>query len=534
MITKDNFIEKLKGIDTSKLSKDMQDSINLILRATNNGTDWKALEVESFRAVCEIVFDRLHNILRTSAADLAPANTKTQSGDEKDAPEDKPVPKGKTTRPVEPETKPEVQSESTKKSESNKRGPYKKKSKEIVPEMAAGLVERIPEEIRFMRRFVNMEGKTKSKEDFRNFIAALQRAIYEKRIRKTSAYAKEIEYIQDKLVTTMKSMSRPLKVKITDQVLEKFRELISMERVMPSINFIKRYVSLNGKTGIKGRAQVLLNAMTKAFDKGLITKQDKYYKIFDVLQKNLSRYLKNKGQGALVIEPAELSGLNGILECDCLETENKVPDTNVNFAENNTGVGVMTPNEAKERQYQHVNVGAIWQKLIGQFSLPTSFFIYGMGGSGKSSLALLFMQHLSLLGYRILYVAGEQFDTPPFKELLIRLNISGGDNFKIVDKFDRLNPKDFDFVVLDSKDSLEIEVEQFAQIKANYPKQSFVVIPHATKAGSFRGREQWRNLVDVVIHCKEGIARTGNGEKNRWGGRGEVKIYQLEPVRRAA
>ncbi|MEI9909656.1 MAG: hypothetical protein WDO71_08245 [Bacteroidota bacterium] len=68
----------------------------------------------------------------------------------------------------------------------------KKKSRKVIAtdnEHQPAMVERIPEELRFIRRFVNMNGKSKTKDDILRFVNSLQKAILEKRIRKTSPYA---------------------------------------------------------------------------------------------------------------------------------------------------------------------------------------------------------------------------------------------------------------------------------------------------------------------------------------------------------
>lgn len=120
-------------------------------------------------------------------------------------------------------------------------------------------------------------------------------------------------------------------------------------------------------------------------------------------------------------------------------------------------------------------------------------------------------------------MAREQYNTPTFTELLNRLNIVVGDNFKIVKDLQTLNPKDFDFVVLDSKDDMDIQLHSFVKLKEKYPTQSFIMISQGTKNGDFTGTGRWRNVVDVMVYAENGIIKTGL-DKNRWGGTGELSI----------
>ena len=93
-------------------------------------------------------------------------------------------------------------------------------------------VERIPEELRFMKRYINMDNKTKTYDQVRNLINAMQRAILEKRIRKTSAYAKQIEYTQKKLIELYNGRKgESTLVKIPANSVKEFSELIKKERI---------------------------------------------------------------------------------------------------------------------------------------------------------------------------------------------------------------------------------------------------------------------------------------------------------------
>lgn len=91
----------------------------------------------------------------------------------------------------------------------------------------------------------------------------------------------------------------------------------------------------------------------------------------------------------------------------------------------------------------------------------------------------------------ILYVAGEQFGTPVFEKTLIRLGIKKHQNLTVVRNMEALNPANFDIVVLDSKDSLVIEIGEFKELLKKFPKQSFIILSQGTKAGDFTGSEKW-------------------------------------------
>jgi hypothetical protein len=387
--------------------------------------------------------------------------------------------------------------------------------------------ERIDDEIKFIKRCLSLHGKRKSKAQVLSFINALQRAIVEKRIRKTSKYAKEIMQIQKQLLTAYSVMKNEQTLELGTSTIKRFSDIVGSVRIRQSTNYIKRFVGIQGKNITKDKAKRLLDAVLTAIETNKITKADPYYSNIMKMGNALNQFIETaKEDDTLEIHQQALNGLNGVLGCNC--------DCQINKGKKNHPINgldgleetpqVMSVEDVKQKKYNSVPLGDKWKELLGEICLPTHLFVYGSGGSGKTSFALLFTQHLATLGYKILYVAGEQFDTPPFTKLLNQLNITAGDNYKIVAKLDTLNPANFDFVVLDTKDSLEIDTMEFLKLKEQYNKQSFIVVSHGIKTGEFKGKEQWRNIVDIMVYGEHGIIRTGQ-DKNRWGGAGEMLIY---------
>lgn len=391
--------------------------------------------------------------------------------------------------------------------------------------------ERMDDEIKFIKRYLLLHGKVKTKVHIINFINALQRAILEKRIRKTSKYAKEIMQIQKQLLTAHGVMGNEQTFELGASTIKHFSEIVGSVRIRLSTQYLKRFVGIQGKNITKEKAKRLLNLILDAIENNKISKSDPYYESTMKIGNALNKFIElAKPNETLEIHQQALNGLNGLngalgCNCDCNKPKShKHKSLNGIEASETEAPQVMSVDEAKGQKYNSVPLGDKWKQLLGEICLPTHLFVYGSGGSGKTSFALLFTQHLASLGYKILYVAGEQFDTPPFTKLLNQLNIVAGDNYKIVGKLDTLNPSEFDFVALDTKDSLDIDTLEFLRLKEENKNQSFIVVSHGIKGGDFKGKEQWRNIVDIMVHGEYGVIRTGH-DKNRWGGSGEMLIY---------
>lgn len=388
-------------------------------------------------------------------------------------------------------------------------------------------VERIEDDIKFIKRCLSLHGKSKTKPQILSFFNAVQRAIVEKRVRKSSKYGNEVMQIQKQLLAAYKVMGAEHTFEIGASTIKRFSEIVGSARIRQSTQYLKRFIGIQGKNITKEKAKRLLDVILNALESNTIPKSDPYYANVMKTGNSLNQFIQMAKEGdTLEIHQQVLNGLNGVLgcNCDCQKPRGK-KNHHVNGLDGiEETPQVMSVDDVKQKQYNSVPLGEKWKELLGEICLPTHVFVYGSGGSGKTSFALLFTQHLATLGYKILYVAGEQFDTPPFTKLLNQLNIAAGENYSIVGKIDTLNPADFDFVVLDTKDSLDIDTTDFLKLKEDFNKQSFIIVSHGIKGEGFKGKEQWRNIVDVMVFGDHGTIRTGQ-DKNRWGGAGEMFIY---------
>jgi hypothetical protein len=510
MITKDNYTVRIKEINTSTFPEDLKELHSFFQEATESGKNWNAYEEPDIKALIDAYLKKLNDFAMKTGASRPETAEKKQSVTTQ------------VTVHVPTESKP-------KQARKSKGVPVVRNEESDIL-----FVERIPDEIRIIRRFLSFNGKRKTKEDFLRFINFIHRSIIEKKVRKTSPYAKQVNYIQEKLLEVYNAMGKSIPVEINEKTVFEFKQLIGSEKVMPSVQLIKRYINLNGKFGVKDKAKTLVDAMTRAVDKGKLTKGDQYIEIFDRMHHNLSNYIKSKTQKVLSIEPTELNGLNGFLEgcgCGTMQGENDI--NGLNGVTDSPEAQIMSLSDARNATFDTIGLTGEWRELIGDACKPTHLFVYGSGGSGKSSFILQFAEYLNKLGNKILYVAGEQFNTPTFSDLVRRLNIVGQNNFDIVKDFNIVNPSQYDFVALDSKDSLGIEVEDFRRLKQAYPQQSFLISSQGTKSGDHTGSGQWRNEVDTMIYCEDGVAKTGT-DKNRWGGKGQVIIFHNNALQNAA
>jgi len=262
MITIDNYFQKITDIDFSTLPEALRKGHEFILKGSTNGASWTFYSSSpTIKNTVDIYLNKLNEYV------------------------------GKNAKAEDKETNTSQKQQSQTKRNRVSKLKSVKASKEVIE---TTMVERLPEELRFIKRYVNLNGKTKNKEEILRFINSLQKAIVEKRIRKTSPYADQVKYIQGKLIEVHNKMKTKIKLELQPETLESLTKLTSAEKVLVSIGFIKRYISMNGKPGMKEKAKQLLAQINRAIDKGRLADADPYIAEMHELKKNLKAFSTDK------------------------------------------------------------------------------------------------------------------------------------------------------------------------------------------------------------------------------------------------
>ena len=474
MINPENYLSKIASIDISKMPVPLQKGHKFLMKATSNATDWNTYNNSTaIKKTIGIYFERLsEHLLELS----------------------KPV---KPKKEAKSETKP-VKAKPPKK---------EKVLKADMPNIL--MVERMPEELRFIKRYVNLNGKTKMKDDILRFINSLQKAIVEKRIRKTSPYAEQIKYIQEKLIEVYNSMASKIKLELKPETFEELKKLTGGEKVMASIGFIKRYISMNGKPAMKEKAKQLLQQINKAYEKGKITDSDPYIVEIHELKKNLKAFATDRTIKVLEIEQATLNGLEGILGCAC---------NSLNGFDGKPAI--MNSMDFANMEFDTLGVSGKWLELIGDPSTNFTAMVYGKPKMGKSYLCVDFAGYLARNHGRVLYVAKEEGLDYTLQQKLNDKNVKHPNLYVA-----SILPNDlsaYDFIFLDSVTKLGLTPEDLNSLKRGNPTKSFIFIFQSTKEGNFRGANAFQHDVDVVIEVPEKGRAVQMGRFNQGG---EIEIF---------
>ena len=489
MLNTKNYFDKVQQLNWEELPEALAKGHKLVEGAAQN--NWAAYNTnENIKRVVEAYFQKL--------SDYLSKNPMPTGGAKPSAPS-KSLPKASA-------------SPRTPKSETPKASVPKKPEPEAETDYESTPVEYIDTDIQFIRRYSAMHGKVKSQAQILNLLHSLQKAILERRIRKDSPYAKEIELMQNQLIKCYEQMDEMIEVKIDSKNLKRYLEIANSQEGMLSITLLKAYVSLNGKKDVHDRAERLLTRMRKAVTSGKVTKSDKYADRLNDAFVTIKTYLDSKA-AYLNINKAQLNGLMGILGEDLFGQKKSL-----NGSDDDEGTLIVSSGELLKMDFQTIGLKGKYLELIGDPSIGFTAMVYGLPKSGKSTMCLDFANHLASNHGKVLYCAVEEGFGYTLKEKIERLGAQHA-NLYITDRVPE-NLSDYEFVFIDSVSKAGMDVEDIDRLRKLHPETSFIFIYHTTKEGKFKGVNSHAHEVDVIIQVDKGqVTSTG-----RFNAGGKMKI----------
>lgn len=503
MIGTGNYFDEIKKINIEKLPEALQKGHELVVKSTGNGDSWKSYEnSDTIKKVIDLYLEKLNKFLASS-----PAKT----------PEQRITPPAKH-RPD------SVRKESRKSSKNQKRSPTS--SKASTKRKPGRNVERIREEIRFIKRYVGLHNKTKSPSTILSFIKGLQRAIVQKLIRKTSPYAKEIQMIQDKLVNLYNSMKGERKIELNDNDLKKLVVIAGGEQVYPSIGIIRRYIGIQGKEIEHDKIELFQKQIETALKKEKVGADDPYR---DKVQAIHNTIKKVKAGNTVQIGKAELNGLEGIVKaCGCKSTTRrhyagKNRTSQSSRKSNNRALsGVLTAEEMASRTFEMLELKPDYAALIGRPAKNFSMMLHGEPNAGKTTFLLKFSKYLAENFGKVLYITSEEFSASTMTAKVNEILSPFPSNLFFYDKLTDLDLSGYDFIVLDSVNDLGLRIQDFKALRKEHPHAAFIIILQHTKDGSYRGGKDWEHEVEIAGEVVNGTVTI---YRNRYGVKGTINFF---------
>lgn len=165
-----------------------------------------------------------------------------------------------------------------------------------------------------------------------------------------------------------------------------------------------------------------------------------------------------------------------------------------------------------------------WSELLGNPSKPFSMMVFGDAKAGKSYFCLSLAQYLTSFGSVAYFVVEEGIG----ETMRRKIETTGADDVFILpsqnidDIISVLKADKYKIAFIDSVSSAGMKVDDFKNLKATFPKTSFIAILQTTKDNNYRGEKEWKHEVDAICELTKPEPRTskiictgrfGGGEK---------------------
>ncbi len=349
-----------------------------------------------------------------------------------------------------------------------------------------------PEEIKIMRRFLQLVNKEiYTEEECEKLLKALQKRITDRKIRKTSKWRKDIEYIQHALLKLLEAEDSTLSRNRVARISQTVGEFNRAD----AIQLLKAFISLLGTP-----------------DKIRVIRLMERYRRYDLSSTKLAKELHEayrimgdytEGKIARIAPTGSLS-LRGVHGLGAVEGND----------------GVVSSTMLPHLQFDTLRLESRFEDLLGRPSKPFKLLIHGAPGSGKTTLALKLASSLARHNrLRVLIVSIEEGVGYLAKKRIEALRLQSENLYLSATLPDDLSP--YDAVVVDSVTALGKSPAELRDLYAYYPDLSWVLISQNRKDGRARGSLEFEHDVDTTIKCENLLA---TAVKNRFGGRETMRI----------
>lgn len=300
MITRNNIADVLKSVVLSEMPSDLVKNLQSLSDISDGFKDFTIIDEEP----------DLKEFLVLTIRDLNDYfEKKNQLPSDNNTKNDEPVIKQKKTK------------SKSGKSE-KKRKPAKDKNSKAIKEDLSEKVERILPEVSIIKRYVGLNGKKVSSRKILSLLSTLQKMIRIRVINKDSNYSNEILHIQKELLKIWnkhKNNSSMFLVEFDESdkdIIIAMKNISVSEKQLQSISFIKRFISIQGKSSdgqfknIKEKASKLLKDVNKYIDNPI--PNDKYFIIVKEISIKLFEYTNGMTNVIEVLSEQSLNGLSGL------------------------------------------------------------------------------------------------------------------------------------------------------------------------------------------------------------------------------
>ncbi|MBC7890838.1 MAG: hypothetical protein H7Y12_01380 [Sphingobacteriaceae bacterium] len=333
-------------------------------------------------------------------------------------------------------------------------------------------------EIALIKRFLKLDKSGSTKHEFVLALKALQAAFLTQKVRKTSALASWMDFIQDAYLKIVNGKA-PFKLTLATAKRDELLALVDAETIYPSVMLLKRFITWQDTAPSDKQKKNFLRDAKKA----RVQDRDPYATQFRQVQALVEQSAKKE----IDFTQVDLSGLSGL---------GRAPHGGRRVIARPQGR--VSASTLRKVQYTIVPLTAEFEAL-GEPATNAALMVWGEPGDGKSYFCLKLANHLNRVLGRGIFVTSEEFGSASMKRKLDQLNITDID---FAEKLEHVRPGD-KYVVIDSVNHYGLTAKEFKEFRRKHPDKFIILIMQVTKGGKFKGAKSWEHEVDTVLQIKK-------------------------------
>jgi hypothetical protein len=350
--------------------------------------------------------------------------------------------------------------------------------------------------------------------------------------------------MQTHLINTYNSMRGDKTISIPEKELTRLVRLTGGEKVYPSITIIKRFIGIQGKHHEREKIEKFITEMEAAVKSGRVSKDDPFAKEINLIY----RKLKLRAGNTIWVSGQELHGLEGIAKaCMCKKDLGQIhkikkskaakikglrpcrkktytDSDNKGACSHNGGLsGVLTAEQMANRQLDLLEFFSFWLTLFGKPAKNFTMMFHGEPHNGKTILLLKLSQYLAEFFGKVLYISSEEFASPTMTTKVQEFLNPFPERLHFAENLKDPDLSQYEFIILDSVNDLGLKVNNYKELRKEYPNTAFIFILQHTKAGDFKGGKDWEHIAEIAGEVDKGVVTI---TKNRYAPRFSLDFFK--------
>ena len=182
-----------------------------------------------------------------------------------------------------------------------------------------------------------------------------------------------------------------------------------------------------------------------------------------------------------------------------------------------------------------------WDNIFGSIAPDFTMMVTGAPGSGKTTFLLEFSYYLASNFGKVFYISAEEYGSvtlaDKLKEIIKDKGLHNDKNKSLVPKnlfFGKgfADLQDYDFIIIDSVSEMNLDLQDFKEIRDIYPDKGFIAVLQSIKGvgkstEQYRGSKEWEHECDIAIDMKDGFIKMF---KNRYGDKKCYDYFKDIPI----